>query len=231
MKKIFISFATFFAITIGFAQDATIAHSINKEAWEEELDAATKVQVGIEFPIFKVYEFTDSRGPALVVLTESNESKNAKGEPENTTVTAFLLRGSEGNYDKEWENSHDMTKDFLNEKSIWYWSKYVETSDADKDGESETFLVFGTSGMNGFDDGRVFIEIYYKGSLISIEHQNAVKDMERITSISPEFYTIPQAVQNKVIYKMKQMVTAKQAIFPNNWEQKMAKKATIIREN
>ena len=37
------------------------------------------------------------------------------------------------------------------------------------------------------------------------------------------------SVQNKVIYKMKQMETAKQTIFPNNWEQKMATKKTIIR--
>ena len=230
MKKIIISLATIFAATISFAQDATIAHSINREAWEEALDIATQIQVGIEYPIFKVYEFEDSRGPALIVLTESNESKNAKGEPINSAVTAFMLRGSDDLYDKEWENTHDISKDVQSESSIWYWSKYFDCMDVDKDGESETFLVFGTAGDNGFDDGRVFIEIYYKGSLISIEHQNAVKDMNRILLISPEFYTIPKAVQDKVKYKMKQMVTAKQAIFPNNWEQSMAAKKTEIRE-
>ena len=230
MKKLFISFVTFFAIANSFAQDATIAHSINKESWEEEISPAVKVELGIDYPIFKVYDFVDSRGPALIVLTESNESKNAKGEPINSTVTAFMLRGSEGNFTKEWENTHDISKDVQNEKSIWYWSKYFDCMDVDKDGESEIFLVFGTAGMNGFDDGRVFIEIYYKGSIISIEHQNAVKDMVRIILISPEFYTLPQSVQNKVIYKMKQMETAKQTIFPNNWEQKMALKKTEIRE-
>jgi hypothetical protein len=229
MKKILISFATFFAVANGFAQDATIAHSINKESWEEELDVASQIQVGIEYPIFKVFEFEDSRGPALIVLTENNIGKNAKGEPINSAITAFMLRGSDGLYDKEWENTHDITKDVQSESSIWYWSKYFDCMDVDKDGESETFLVFGTAGDNGFDDGRVFIEIYYKGSLISIEHQNGVKDMERITLVSPEFYMIPQSVQNKVIYKMKQMETAKQTIFPNNWEQKMATKKTIIR--
>lgn len=212
-----------------YAQDKTIAHSINKQGWEEELTPAVQIEMGIEYPIFKVYEFEDSKGPALVVLTESNESKNAKGEPVNSAVTAFMLRGSEGNFTKEWENTHDISKDFQEESSIWYWSKYFECSDADKDGESETFLVFGTAGMNGFDDGRVFIEIYYKGKLYSIEHQNAVKDMGRMLNISPGLYKLPQAVQNKVIYIMKQIETAKQTIFPNNWEQKMAMKKTDIR--
>ena len=230
MKKILTGFALLFVFALIYSQDATIAHSINREGWEEELPANVQVELGIEYPVFKVYEFEDSNGPALIVLTESNEDKNAKGEPINSTVTAFMLRGSEGNYEKVWENTHNITKDHLSESSIWYWSKYFETSDADKDGESETFLVFGTAGDNGFDDGRVFMEVYYKGKLYSIEHQNAVKDMDRITSISPGLYTLPQSVQNKVIYKMKQMVAAKQAIFPNNWEQKMAAKKTIIRE-
>ena len=230
MKKIFIGFTTFFGVAIAFAQDASIAHSINREAWEEEITPAVKADLGIEYPIFKVFDFVDSKGPALVVLTESNESKNAKGEPINSAVTAFLLRGSEGNFTKEWENTHDISKEVQKEKSIWYWSKYFDCLDVDKDGESETFLVFGTAGINGFDDGRVFIEIYYKGNLVSIEHQNGVKDMERILLITPKFYQLPNSVQDKVKYKMKQMVTAKQTIFPNGWEQKMAGKKTEIRE-
>ena len=231
MEKILISLVSVFAITWSCAQDNHIAHTINQQAWEEEISPAVKIEMGIDLPIFKVYQFEDSKGDGMLVLTESNESKNAKGEPVNSTVTAFMLRGSEGNFTKEWENTHDISKDVQNDKSIWYWSKYIDCMDVDKDGESETVLVFGTSGMNGFDDGRVFLEIYYKGKLISIEHQNAVKDMDRILLISPAFYKLPAALQDKVKYKMKQMMTAKQTIFPNNWEQKMAKKSTIIREN
>ena len=166
----------------------------------------------------------------MIVLTESNESVNTKGEPVNSALAAFLLRGSNGNFEKEWENTHDIKKDKQNEKSIWYWSKYFECSDANKDTESETFLIFGTSGENVFDDGRVFIDIYYKGQLISIKHQNSVTDLDRITLINPVFYKLPQAVQDKVIYKMKLMINAKQAIFATNWEQNMANKITEIRE-
>lgn len=230
MKKIIISFGMCLAVGTCLAQEVNPAHSINRDSWEEEITPAVKMEMGIEYPIFKVYDFEDSKGRGMIVLTESNESKNAKGEPVNSAVTAFMLRGNDGNFEKEWENTHDITKDIQSDKSIWYWSKYFDCLDADKDGESETFLIFGTAGENGFDDGRVFIEIYYKGQLISIEHQNAIKDMDRITSISPALYNLPQAVQNKVIYKMKQMVTAKQAIFPNNWEKSMAMKKTEIRE-
>jgi hypothetical protein len=49
--------------------------------------------------------------------------------------------------------------------------------------------------------------------------------------INPAFYKLPSAIQDKVKYKMKQMVSAKQTIFPNNWEQSMAMKKTEIREN
>lgn len=230
MRKILISLLSVFALSMSCAQDKHIAHSINRESWEEEISPAVMAEMGMDFPIFKVYQFEDSKGEGTLVLTESNESKNAKGEPLNTTVMAFMLRGSDGNFTKVWENVHDISKDVQNEQSIWYWSKYVECMDMDKDGESETILVFGTSGQNNFDDGRVFIEIYYKGNLISIEHQNGVKDLERITLINPAFYKLPSAIQDKVKYKMKQMVSAKQTIFPNNWEQSMAMKKTEIRE-
>ncbi|MFC6267396.1 M949_RS01915 family surface polysaccharide biosynthesis protein [Frigoriflavimonas asaccharolytica] len=230
MKKMIISFAVFFAVASCFAQDKSIAHSINKAAWEEEISPEVMAEMGIEYPIFKVFQYEDLKGEAMIVLTENNVSKNSKGEPVNTAISAFLLRGSNGNFTKEWENSHDISKDAQSESSIWYWSKYFDCMDVDNDTESETFLVFGTAGDNGFDDGRVFIEIYYEGKLISIEHQNAVKDMDRILLISPDFYKLPGVVQEKAKYKMKQMVTAKQAIFPNNWEQKMAAKKTEIRE-
>ena len=230
MKKIFISLATCLIIGSCTGQEANPATAITQQAWEAQLPANVQLELGIEYPIFKVFQFADNKGSGLVVLTESNEDENEKGEPINSAVTAFMLRGSNGDFKKVWENTHDITKDLQTESSIWYWSKYFETSDVDQDGEAETFLVFGTAGDNGFDDGRVFIEVYYKGKLFSIEHQNAVKDMDRITSISPALYTLPQSIQSKVIAKMKQMVAAKQSIFPNNWEQKMASKKTVIKE-
>ena len=230
MKKILISLATFLAVANGLAQDKSIAHSINRESWEEEISPAVMVEMGIEFPIFKVFQYEDLKGEGMIVLTENNVSKNAKGEPINTAISAFMLRGSNGNFTKEWENLYDISRDEKDETSIWYWSKYFDCMDVDNDTESETFLVFGTAGKNGFDDGRVFMEIYYEGKVISIEHQNAVKDMNRVLMISPDFYKLPGVVQEKAKYKMRQMVTTKQAIFPNNWEQSMAAKKTNIKE-
>ena len=230
MKKIFISLATCLIIGSCTGQESSPAKAMTQQAWDVQLPANVQLELGIEYPIFKVFEFADNKGKGLIVLTESNEDENEKGEPINSAVTAFMLRGTNGKFKKVWENTHDITKDVQSESSIWYWSKYFETSDVDKDGEAETFLVFGTAGDNGFDDGRVFIEVYYKGKLISVEHQNAVKDVDRILSVSPALYTLPQSIQNKVMEKMKQMVAAKQSIFPNNWEQKMASKKTVIKE-
>jgi hypothetical protein len=230
MKKIAINILMCFMTGLIHSQNTATAKAIDKADWERILTASVQQQAGIEYPIFKVFQFKDSKGVGLVVLTESKEHENTKGEPINSAVTAFMLRGSGSLYDVEWENRHYISKNFQEERSIWFWSKYIECRDIDQDGESETILVFGTSGVNGFDDGRVFVEIYYKGKLISIEHQNAVKDFNRMTNISPEFYSIPKSIQNKVISKMKQMVASKQTIFPANWEQKMAMKKTDIQE-
>uniref|UniRef100_UPI00404972F8 M949_RS01915 family surface polysaccharide biosynthesis protein n=1 Tax=Flavobacterium sp. TaxID=239 RepID=UPI00404972F8 len=228
--KIICIFFFFLAFGCGYAQNVSTAQPVNEEVWKKVVTEEIKQEMGIKYPVFKVFQFQDTKGVALIVLTESNDTVNAKAEPINTTVAAFLLRESDGNFKKEWESKYSIANNLQNESSIWYWSKYFECIDVDNDGEFELFLVYGTAGINGLDDGRVFIELFHKGKSSTIAHQNAINDSFRITTISPSFYTLPKEVKNKGIQKMQLMVTAKQAIFPTNWEENMAKNQVEINE-
>ena len=230
MKKICSCFVLFFTINQCFSQKSSTAQSSHKNHWGKNITEAVKQEFGITFPIFKVYDFEDKNGPALIVLTESNDSVTAKGEPINSEVATFMLRGSNTNFVKEWESKYSIQNNNKKENSIWYWTKYFECCDVDNDGLSETFLIFGTAGENGISDGRIFIEIYYKNKKISIEHQNAIIDLHRSTIVDKTFYNLPTTLQDKVKYKIKQMITAKQAIFPANWQQSMTLKKTEVKE-
>lgn len=46
------------------------------------------------------------------------------------------------------------------EASIWFWTNYSGFADLDKDGLIDPILIYGTSGMNNTDDGRVKILTY-----------------------------------------------------------------------
>ena len=105
-----ISLVLFFIVTSCFCQDASTAKAISKASWEKELTEIVKQEMEIQYPIFKVFEYEDLKGRALIVLTESNESVSTKGEPVNLSVAAFLLRASNGRFTKEWENTHDIKR-------------------------------------------------------------------------------------------------------------------------
>lgn len=57
-----------------------------------------------------------------------------------------------------------------------------------------------TSGMNGYDDGRVKFIIYYRGQ-----------------KIDKRFYALPIKLQETIKDKMNLMVTNNHAIFPYGW--------------
>lgn len=117
------------------------------------------------------------------------------------------------------------------EFSIWFWTKYFQLADLDKDGYIEPILIYGTSGFNETGDGRIKILVYYRGAKRAIRHQNGMLDHTRNTQVDSMFYELPMIVQEQV---KKLMVTLKKdgnAIFPAGWEAAMRNKEQYFDEN
>lgn len=188
---------------------------------------ARKKELGINFNIWKVYDYQDKTGKFYLVLTEDNANGQTDKNPMNNAIKAFNFKVDNSIWKKTFE-----TNDTKNsgESSIWFWSRYIYVEDFDNDGIIEPIIFYGTGGDNGYSDGRVKILIYYKGKKIGIRIQNGTLDDERNFSVDAEFYNLPKKIQDKVFDQMNFMVKNEHSILPYGWQKKMVKKMTFITE-
>jgi hypothetical protein len=189
-----------------------------------------RTSLTISFPIFRVYKYTDQEGLHYCILTESREKISADGDTINHKIKAVNVKVVNGVFSKQWEINDNIIKDERQESSIWFWTKYADFKDYNGDGLAEPIIVYGTAGMNGYDNGRIKFIIYYKGKKVAIRHLNGVLDYERETQVDKSFYALPPALQAGVKQKMELMVANERAIFPAGWQKDMKNKETQIDE-
>lgn len=200
----------FLSFNSAFAQTVT-----NKQLSNEEVNtiftAARKESLGIQFPIFRVYTYTDTKGKYYIVLAE-NPTTTAEGKEASSEIQEVHIKYENGNYVKISDTS-DQLQEEAGETSIWFWTKHIALDDYDGDGIADPIVAYGSFGMNNFDDGRVVFIIHYKGTPIFINHQNAISDIHRVTQKDAAYSKLPVKIQNKVKEIMANMTKAKQAIF------------------
>ncbi|MBP9142174.1 MAG: hypothetical protein OT643_11885 [Bacteroidetes bacterium] len=194
-----------------------------------------KKQLGINYPIRSVYKCKDKSGIFYMVLTETNDNITTSSDTLHHNIKAFNFRQNKNELVKDWEMNDFIAKQVANkdemEASIWFWTNYSGFADLDKDGLIDPILIYGTSGMNNTDDGRVKILTYYKGKKIAIRHQNGVLDFERNTKVDKTFYALPQAIQDHIKQIMEKMTTNNHAIFPSGWQKAMKEQKAYFDEN
>ena len=214
--------------TTAFSQKAFLSKS---EA-DKVITPDVKKEFGLEFPVFRVYNYTDKAGKFYIVLTEKNDGTK-DSDTLHTKIKAACLKNNAGKLEKSWEINDFVTlvTDADYEQTIWFWTKYSSFIDIDKDGIVEPVIIYGTNGYNGYDDGRIKILIFYKGEKIAIRHQNSVFDEGRNTEVDAKFYKLPESIQNHVKKTMKTIMANNTGIFPNGWEKNMAKHKTAFDEN
>jgi hypothetical protein len=139
----------------------------------------------------------------------------------NCATGINFIKGPNG-LEKQWEINDFILKE-KDESSIWFWTKYCDFKDIDEDGIIDQILVFGTSGLNGYDEGRIKILLVYKGQKIVIRHQNGVLDFERNTQVDQAFYSLNLSLQNRIKEIMQKMIENNHAIFPYGWQDAMKK--------
>lgn len=200
--------------------------TLSDEKTEEIFTESKKKELGIEYKIWKVYDYKDKTGSYYLVLTENKSDEN-EGTRNNLSIKALNFKIE----DQTWKKTFE-TNDFKenHENGIWFWGRYIYTEDFDNDGIIEPILFYGTSAMNGYSDGRIKILIYYKGKKVGIRIQNGVLDDERNFRVDKEFYSLPKKIQEKVKEQMKSMESNNHSILPWDWQQDMKKKKLFIHE-
>jgi hypothetical protein len=200
---------------------------ISEEMINEIFPREKRKNLGINFNIWKVYDYKDKTGEYYLVLTENKFKEPADGNVFNNSIKAFNFKRKENHLIKIFETNDTKDKE---EESIWFWTRYIYVEDFDNDDIIEPMVIYGTSGYNGSSDGRIKILLYYKGKKIGVRIQNGVLDDERNLKIDADFYALPKKIQDKIIEQMNLMVENNHSILPYGWQKKMAKKMTFIEE-
>ncbi len=203
----------------GAQEKAAGAGILSESQTEEILTEEVKSRLGIRYPVYRVYSYEDKAGRHLLVLTE-REYKTQGDKPFHDSIMAFCIKKVEDSFSLEWK-----MKDFIlaqhEEQSIWFWTKYFDLEDFDKDGIVDPIVIYGSSGINGTDDGRVKILVYYRGEKRAIRHQNGVLDPQRHTRIDSQFYSLPMEIRQHVREVMERMTEDGVTIFPAGYEKCM----------
>ena len=228
--KFICTLALLFSVNLLFGQPPTAGtpHSelLSRADIDRIFNDGVKKQFNIDFNIFKVFKCDDKSGRFYIVLIEKYNGINEENDTLHTKIRGINFLSTPNGLLKQWE-LNDFTIKQVNEgdmeTSIWFWTKFSEFNDVDKDGLIDPIIIYGTAGMNMYDDGRIKILVYYKGKKIAIRHQNGVLDGQRFTQVDEDFYTLPQVIQNHVKAIMKNLQDKQFAIFPDGWQNAMAK--------
>ncbi|MBS1601326.1 MAG: hypothetical protein JST42_01570 [Bacteroidetes bacterium] len=183
------------------------------------INDAVRKQFGIDFTIIRAYKYIDRSGQYCCVLTEKLDSlvENDKGGYDSLhyVIRAINLKEDSGKLKKVWEINDHAIRDqkFAGvEKSIWFWTRYIEFTDFDGDGLIEPIVVYG-SGTEDNEGGRIKFIIYYKGQKVAIRHQDSDLDEGRATQVDKAYYTLPPKLKASLTAKMEAMNKARQGIF------------------
>lgn len=230
MKAVCFLVISILSVSKCFSQNATSNYILSSNQIKKLFANSLRKEFKINYPIFRVYKYTDQSGEYYCILTESRDSIGNRKDTLNYNIRAISLKFENGKYSKNWEINDQAIKNGKDEQSIWFWTKYSDFKDFDNDRLVEPLIVYGTWGANGYDDGRIKILIYYKGQKIAIRHQNGVLDFERETQIDKSFYSLPQSIQTAIKQKIELIIKSDQAIFPSGWQLAMKNQKTIISE-
>jgi len=185
-------------------------------------------QYNINYPIYRVYEFTDILGKHELVLTE-----NPISAKETDSIQAFCFLIENDLKTLEWKLTDFILRqeNVPDETSIWFWTKYLRLEDLNNDGGIDPIIVYGTKGEYGTEDGRLKILIYFNGKKHGIRHQNSGMDFARNTRVDESFYELNSEVQNYISELMKMIYDSGNTIFPAGWEESMLNKQLYFDEN
>jgi hypothetical protein len=220
-KSILILIAGIFLFAAcGKTQAQSTSRILSPAEVEQVFTDSVKQKHNIQYPIRRVYSYSDKSGEYCMALTERFDG-TADGDTVHHQIKAFHFKLSNGILTKERE-IYDFTIE--PETSIWFWTKYFQFRDIDNDGLIEPIIVYG-SRRDDFDQFRVKILIYYKNQKYAIRHSHCDLDYCRFTQIDKEFYNLPKPVIEEVKNIIRAIEENGHAYF-GHWESAMEKRST-----
>lgn len=194
-----------------------------------------KYSFDVNYPIIKAWSCSDHSGWFNILLTEENDRLNDEGEKLNSHLRGYNFYEDHGGFLKKWEINDFIIKgtdDKFDENTIFFWAKYCDFTDINRDGFIDPIIVYGTTSEGrGTGDGRIKILIYYKGNETTIHHKNSIFDDSRNTRVDEAFYNLPQIIIEKVTTIMDRIEEDGYGIFPNTRKEAMKNRKLYFDEN
>ncbi|WP_291725384.1 M949_RS01915 family surface polysaccharide biosynthesis protein [Bernardetia sp.] len=215
--------------TFGAKAQNTTSKKLSKEEINSIFTTERKADLAIHYPIFQVHTYSDKKGKYYIVLSEYLPA-DAKAKDAISKVQEVYIKYQDGKYTRISETNNHIREEQY-ETGVWFWTKFLSLEDLNSDGEVDPIIVFGSVGMNKYDDGRINFIIHHKEKKVMIYHQNGVLDSDRYTNVDASFYELPISIQNKVKEMMVNFENIEYAIFPAGWKEAMAKKRGYFDEN
>ena len=150
-------------------------------------------EIGVTFPIRKVYAFQDKLGKQYLIISENNSNPDKA-----TSIKAFNVLLKEETPPQVLWTITDAIND--TEKAIWFYTRYISLTDLNNDGYIDPIVLYGTESQYGelYEENRLKFIIYYLGKKTAIRHQNSSLDDGRHTQIDRSYYKLPLALKKKI---------------------------------
>lgn len=153
----------------------------------------TLKEIGVTFPIRKVYAFQDKLGKQYLIISENNTNPDKA-----TSIKAFNVFLKEETPPQVLWTITDAIND--TEKAMWFYTRYISLTDLNNDGYIDPIVLYGTESQYGepYEENRLKFIIYYLGKKTAIRHQNSSLDDGRHTQIDRSYYKLPLALKKKI---------------------------------
>ena len=153
----------------------------------------TLKEIGVTFPIRKVYAFQDKLGKQYLIISENNTNPDKA-----TSIKAFNVFLKEETPPQVLWTITDAIND--TEKAMWFYTRYISLTDLNNDGFIDPIVLYGSESQYGepYEENRLKFIIYYLGKKTAIRHQNSSLDDGRHTQIDRSYYKLPLALKKKI---------------------------------
>ncbi len=153
----------------------------------------TLKEIGVTFPIRKVYAFQDKLGKQYLIISENNTNPDKA-----TSIKAFNVFLKEETPPQVLWTITDAIND--TEKAMWFYTRYISLTDLNNDGFIDPIVLYGSESQyrEPYEENRLKFILYYLGKKTAIRHQNSSLDDGRHTQIDRSYYKLPLALKKKI---------------------------------
>jgi len=192
MKNLYL-FLLFSFLSLQAQPDSSGATLLTDKQVQTLFPQETLKEIGVTFPIRKVYAFQDKLGKQYLIISENNSNPDKA-----TSIKAFNVLLKEGTPPQVLWTITDAIDD--TEQAMWFYTRYISLTDLNNDGYIDPIVLYGTQSESEEPnrENRVKFILYYLGKKTAIRHQNSTLDDGRHTQIDRSYYKLPSEVKKKI---------------------------------